>query len=240
MNTLTTPALAGPVGGAPPNSAAAPAQPPARPLPPPIDVPEAPEPTLSGRVAELRDASADAARGLLGQVAESLFGKGARIQFNEVASEAGAQFATAQVQTDGGQGAAFSLNESAHFIGKGQIVTADGSHYDFEIELQYDAHAEAAARQSAPSDGQVAPDLVALTGRALPQIKLPGGLDDLFKLLGRELSAKVEGKDGATQGQLTLRLLRLVNTAALLAPKAQPQESPAKVASSYAQTAAAS
>lgn len=240
MNTLTTPALAGPVGGAPPNSAAAPVQPPARPLPPPIEVPEAPEPALSGRIAELRDASADAAQGLLGQVAQSLFGAGAKIQFNQVTSEAGAQFATARVQTDGGQGAAFSLDESAHFLGKGQIVTADGSRYDFEIELKYDAHAAAAAQSSAPPEGQVAPDLLALTGRALPQIKLPGGLDDLFKLLGRELSARVEGKDGATQGQLTLRLLRLVNTAALLAPKAQPQESPAKVASTYAETAAAS
>jgi len=155
--------------------------------------------------------------------------------------------------------AEFSLNESASFIGKGQLVTADGQSFDFEIEIQYEASLEASVTQSTSASAAEAdaapkrqrlqlPDEVVLTGKPLPAIKYPGSLDDLFKLLGKELSGSVNGRsDEAQGGNMTLRLLRLVDRAALLAPRlpddpAAPQPTAAErskaAASSYAAQAA--
>ena len=85
-----------------------------------------------------------------------------------------------------------------------------------------------------PSAGQAAlsaPDALALTGTQLPAIKFPGSLADLFDLLGRALQqpgpANPSRADNGADGNLTLRLQRLVNSAALLAPRA-PSGTPAR------------
>ena len=134
---------------------------------------------------------------------------------------------------DGGLGsvsaARFQLGESASFTGTGQITSNDGKSFDFEIEVRYQTEIDAQISQltgSPASDTALAlPDALALTGKALPAIEFPGSLSDLFKLLGRELSGSI-GKDGKSAGgDLTLRLLRLVDRAALLAPRLRPDES---------------
>ncbi|MGZ3182269.1 MAG: hypothetical protein ACXU8N_07510 [Telluria sp.] len=248
MTTLTTPVAARPVAsgttGAPlalPTGAPA-AEPAPAPAAAAVQVSGA---ALSAHAADLRGASAHAAQDLIGNVANALFGAHATIEFTSASAETSTRVGAAAVQADGAQAAALSLDESAHFIGKGQIVTEDGSHYDFEIEVRYAAHAEASsATQSSPSaapppqDAPAPPDLLQLSGRPLPELHFPGGLDDLFKLLGRDLNASASARNGDSSGQLTMRLLRLVNTAALLAPKAQPAEAPAKAAESYAAPAA--
>ncbi|MDM5175833.1 hypothetical protein PO883_01245 [Massilia sp. DJPM01] len=73
--------------------------------------------------------------------------------------------------------------------------------------------------------------MLVLTGKPLPPVKFPGSLNELFKLLGRELSAPVNGTAGengdSVGGNLSLRLLRLVDRAALLAPRPRADEPPA-------------
>ena len=150
--------------------------------------------------------------------------------------------------------AALGLSESAHFTGKGTITTADGHTVQFEIDVQYEADiyasssthsgpaaapAAAATQSAAPSSAPAAssqaalsaPDALALTGTQLPAIKFPGSLADLFDLLGRALQQpgppNPSRADNGADGNLTLRLQRLVNSAALLAPRA-PSGTPAR------------
>ncbi len=130
--------------------------------------------------------------------------------------------------------ARFQLTESASFIGTGQITTKDGQSFDIEIEVRYQTEADAQISQytgsPAPEPGLSLPDALALTGKALPAIEFPGSLSDLFKLLGRELSGAI-GKDRDAGGDLSMRLLRLVDRAALLAPRLRqddPQAPPAE------------
>ena len=136
--------------------------------------------------------------------------------FGDSADGAAITFDHASVATSTSLEAAATLHlsDSAHFIGTGKIVTSDGQSFDFQVEVQYDANIQA----SAPAVS--APDVLALTGRSLPAISFPGGLGDLFKLLGRDLQATIPASNGNSGGNLSLRLLRLVNTAALLAPRA--------------------
>jgi hypothetical protein len=150
--------------------------------------------------------------------------------------------------------ASLGLSESAHFTGKGLITTADGHTVEFEIDVQYEANiyassstrSGAAASSSAPAAANApataagsgaaqqsisAPDALALTGTQLPAIKFPGSLADLFDLLGRALQqpgpSNPSRADNGVDGNLTLRLQRLVNSAALLAPRA-PSGTPAR------------
>lgn len=101
-------------------------------------------------------------------------------------------------------------NASARLNGTAPIVTADGQRFEVEIEVDYRSNAPASAT---PTTAE-APTTPTLTGQALPAIKFPGSLNDLFKLLGRQLAGH---RGGA--GDLTLRLTRLVDRAALLAPR---------------------
>ncbi len=100
---------------------------------------------------------------------------------------------------------ALDAGASARLVGSAPITTNDGQRFDLEIEVDYQSRALLAA-----------PDTATLTGQALPAIKFPGSLNDLFKLLGRQLAS-----DRGTEGDLTLRLTRLVDRAALLAPRQQ-------------------
>jgi len=209
------------------------------------------------RTSELAVATVDAAQQLMDVFVNRLFGdqaKGATYSFDSVALEAQSSFSASASQSASAGSLGFSLNESASFLGKGQLVTADGQTYEFEIEIAYEARIEASAAyensasgastpstpstqltQSSQEGGAARPDSLVLTGKPLPAIKYPGTLDDLFKLLGKELSGAVSGTEGEG-GNLTLRLLRLVDQAALLAPRLPAEEAVqgSKAAGSYA------
>ncbi|HZV63574.1 MAG TPA: hypothetical protein VFG03_01515 [Telluria sp.] len=188
---------------------------------------------LAARAASLGASTVDYAQRFIDNFAATLFGdqaKGATLRFDTASVSAEAGFSASAT----GGTALLSLSESAHFSGTGQIVTADGQTYQFTIDVQYDANLQASsgqpsqpapqadsppASQSAPSIAP--PDLATLTGKALPAIEFPGSLADLFQLLERELRQKIPNNQNGAEGNLTLRLQRLVNSAALLAPRAQ-------------------
>lgn len=136
---------------------------------------------------------------------------------------------------------AFDLSASTRFAWRGQVGTADGQSFEFEIEARYEANTDAESSQARPAEpGLTAPAAVALAGVHLPEIKFPGSLNDLFKVLGRELNIPAHNpahEDEGAQGNLMLRLQRLVDSAALLAPRAH-ENAPAQdfskaLASSY-------
>jgi hypothetical protein len=190
---------------------------------------------LNARVAKLGDRTIDVAQNFLSKFAESLFGdaaKGATFNFSAISLTADTSLSTSVEHFENASGsvdtAALQFNESASFIGRGQITTNDGQVFDFDIEVRYEASITATSQQTrsteqAPADSQ---PMTALTGKQLPEVKFPGSLSDLFKLLGRELEVSADsGKNDGNKGNLSLRLIRLVNTAALLAPRA-PQDNP--------------
>jgi hypothetical protein len=189
---------------------------------------------LAARAADLGSATTDYAQAFISSFVRQLFGddaKGATLSFDSATLAANASFSASAEMASGPEGSAssasFSLSESASFIGKGQIVTADGQRFEFEIEVNYEASVRASATQASARDAQVeVPDSAALVGKQLPDIEFPGSLADLFKLLGRELQTSgphnPDRPDKGVDGKLSLRLLRLVNSAALLAPRAQP------------------
>lgn len=206
--------------------------------------------------------------------------KGATIAFDSASLETESGYGLSVQHSSGPNGttdtAAFSLSDSSHFIGKGSITTADGQKFDFEIEVQYNYQLDAGVSQSrsgqpaalpasadkagatagnraGESSGNKAGDnIVSLPSRQLPDVDFGGTLDDLFKLIGRQLHASVSGNgnengnqnggqsdsgafDGAGTagggtGQLTLRLLKLLDSS----PAAEPADSRTKaVADAY-------
>jgi hypothetical protein len=216
---------------------------------------------LNARLAELGDKTVDVAQRFISNFAESLFGdaaKGATFNFDAISLSADTSLSASVAHSPGAAGgvdsAALQLNDSASFIGHGKIVTTDGQSFDFEIEVKYQASlkatsAQTTAAQPAPATQEPldAPDTLALTGKQLPAIKFPGSLADLFKLLGRQLEVSTDsGKNDGNGGNLSLRLIRLVNSAALLAPRAHPDNQPAspierdRALASYATPAASS
>lgn len=186
---------------------------------------------LNARLTQLGDKTIDAAQSLIGSFAQSLFGdaaKGATFSFDSISVSADTSLSTQVTHASSANGtfdsAALQFNESASFVGTGKIVTSDGQSYDFTVEVNYAASASAKVEQAA------LPDTVNLTGKQLPPIAYPGSLSDLFKVLGRQLDVKTDSGDAA-EGKLSLRLIRLVNSAALLAPKVRadaPEATPAE------------
>jgi hypothetical protein len=184
--------------------------------------------------ADLGKGTLDLAQQFISNFARKLFGdaaKGADVSFESATLSTSASFAAGASETSGADGtvrsATLNASESASFIGKGTITTSDGQSFDFEIEVRYEANVQAQATQTVERPTLSAPDALALTGKQLPAIEFPGSLDDLFKLLGRDLQLSVpngQGNDDGQNGNLSLRLLRLVNSAALLAPRAQPDD----------------
>lgn len=223
---------------------------------------------LQQRMNKVGNDTVDFAQNLLGSFADSLFGsaaKGATISFDSASLETESGYGLSVQHSSGPNGttdtAAFSLSDSSHFIGKGSITTADGQKFDFEIEVQYDYQLNAGVSQSrsgqpaalpASADkagdkvnGKAGDNTVALPSRQLPDVDFGGTLDDLFKLIGRQLQASVSdngnqdgnqndsgavnGASGGT-GQLTLRLLKLLDSN----PAAEPADARAKaVADTY-------
>ena len=102
---------------------------------------------LSQRTDALGNATVDVAQDFLSTMTRQLFGDGASIAFDSVDLQAGSSFSSGSASVSGTNGssraAAFSLDENAHFIGKGKITTADGQTFDFEVEVQYQSNISA-------------------------------------------------------------------------------------------------
>ena len=179
---------------------------------------------LSQRTDALGNATVDVAQDFLGNMTRQLFGDGATIAFDSVDLQAGSSFSSGSASVSGTNGssraAAFSLDENAHFIGKGKITTADGQTFDFELEVQYQSNISAGALVHTQEDAQEVPpsDDAALPAKELPATTFAGNLHDLFKLLGQQLQSNLyqgtsdgaSGNDGELAGSLSLRLLKLV------------------------------
>ncbi|PHV14845.1 hypothetical protein CSQ90_21520 [Janthinobacterium sp. BJB303] len=181
---------------------------------------------LSQRTDALGNATVDVAQDFLSNMTRQLFGDGASIAFDSVDLQAGSSVSSGSASVSGTKGssraAAFSLDENAHFVGKGKITTADGQTFDFEVEVQYQSNISAGVleqTQQAAEEASSADD-AALPAKELPATTFAGNLHDLFKLLGQQLQgnlyqgksdgASASGNDGDLAGSLSLRLLKLV------------------------------
>ena len=179
---------------------------------------------LAQRTDALGNATVDVAQDFLGNMTRQLFGDGAMIAFDSVDLQAGSSFSSGSASVSGAgsssRAAAFSLDENAHFIGKGKITTADGQTFDFELEVQYQSNISAGALVQTQDDAQEVPpsDDAALPAKELPATTFAGNLHDLFKLLGQQLQSNLyqgmsdgaSGNNGELAGSLSLRLLKLV------------------------------
>jgi hypothetical protein len=185
---------------------------------------------LSQRTDALGNATVDVAQDFLNNMTRQLFGDGATVAFDSVDLQAGSSFSSGSASVSGTKGssraAAFSLDENAHFIGKGKITTADGQTFDFELEVQYQSNISAGVLEQTQGETPEATssDDDALPARELPATTFAGNLHDLFKLLGQQLQSNIfnnnvnskadgasaSGKDGDLAGSLSLRLLKLV------------------------------
>ena len=179
---------------------------------------------LSQRTDALGNATVDVAQDFLGNMTRQLFGDGATVAFDSVDLQAGSSFSGGSASVSGANGssraAAFSLDENAHFIGKGKITTADGQTFDFELEVQYQSNISAGVLEQTQEAGEEASsaDEAALPAKELPATTFAGNLHDLFKLLGQQLQSNLyqgtsdgaSGSDGELAGSLSLRLLKLV------------------------------
>src|SRR5450830_25602 len=150
---------------------------------------------LSQRTDALGNATVDAAQDFLKNMTQKMFGDGASIAFDSVDLQAASGFSSSATSVSNAKGtsqaAAFSLDENAHFIGKGKITTADGQTFDFEVEVQYQSKISAAAMQQTSADPQDVPpsDDAALPAKELPATTFAGNLHDLIKLLGQQLQS---------------------------------------------------
>jgi len=181
---------------------------------------------LSQRTDALGNATVDVAQDFLNNMTRQLFGDGATVSFDSVDLQAGSSFSSGSASVSGAGGssraAAFSLDENAHFIGKGKITTADGQTFDFEVEVQYQSNISAGMLEQTQNAAEEAgsADDTNLPAKELPATHFGGNLHDLFKLLGQPLQSNIfnsnadgasaSGKDGDLAGSLSLRLLKLV------------------------------
>lgn len=176
---------------------------------------------IQARGNDLAVSTGESAQSFVGKIAKTMFGETAEtatVAYNlgSLKSAVGAPTAS----DDNVREVSLDLKEDASFIGTGKINTQDGRTLDFEVAVKYTAKAD----EQAPAKKQriEMPDVLVLTGKPLPAIEFPGSLNDLFKLLSRELRTDVSGGDSS--GNMTLRLQRLVDSAALLAPRARPDD----------------
>ncbi|MCL6487222.1 MAG: hypothetical protein I4O49_24115, partial [Janthinobacterium lividum] len=180
---------------------------------------------LQRRTDALGNATVDTAQDFLSSMTRQLFGDGASIAFDSVDLQAASSFSSGSASVSGAgnssRAAAFSLDENAHFIGKGKITTADGQTFEFELEVQYQSNISAGVleqTQGASEEASPADD-AGLPAKALPATTFAGNLHELFKLLGQQLQSSIfnqqsdgasaSGKEGDLAGSLSLRLLKL-------------------------------
>ena len=152
---------------------------------------------LSKRASELGNATADAAKNFLASFVQQLFGgdsAGVQIAFDSSSLSASSQFFAALEQSSGTDGnreaAAIGLKDSADFVGKGQITTADGRRFNFEVEVHYQSIVESAAvsKTSNSSDDNPGLPVTAVPKQQAKHIDglnahFPGSVRDLFNLL---------------------------------------------------------
>ncbi|MBB3222531.1 hypothetical protein [Pseudoduganella umbonata] len=185
---------------------------------------------LQQRIDALGNDTIDLAQNFLGKFAQQLLGdsaKGATIAFDSVSLDTSSTFAAGTLRSEGAEGvskaSAFSLNESSHFLGKGTITLADGSKYDFEVEVQYEASMTAGfagSEQARPAEQDAAKGLPTFE---FPEIDWPGSLGDLFKLMDKQVSGDVkDGDNGGILGNLSVRLMQLVKNTQSLDTYAPP------------------
>ncbi|KQQ40013.1 hypothetical protein ASF61_04195 [Duganella sp. Leaf126] len=192
---------------------------------------------MQQRVASLGNATVDFAQDFVSSFTQALFGddaKGATIDFDSASLEASSSYAVGVQRTSDANGvrtlAGLSLTDSAHFIGKGTITTADGRKFDFEVEVKYDAQLSAAAGSQTGKPGADKADATPQNGNPsdlptvkVPNIDFPGTLADLFQLIGRDLQSALatngdrsdqtgDNIDRNTLRGLSLRLLNLVDS----------------------------
>lgn len=180
---------------------------------------------IQARGIERPVSTSESAQNLIGSIARNMFGgqtSTAAVSYNvssyqQRTAEAGAAGVERAPRTE-----SLDLRQDASFYGVGEIVTRDGERFDFKASVKYEAAKTDATEGELRTKARPIelPDVLVLTGKPLPAIEFPGGLQDLFKLLSRELRTNVT--DGDASGSLTLRLIRLVDHAALLAPRARP------------------
>lgn len=195
---------------------------------------------MSKRAEELGNATLDAAQNFITTFAQQMFGdaaKGATLSFDSASLSAQSGFMAGAQHSEGPGGvrdsAAFSLNDSSHFIGKGKITLADGQTFEFEVEVQYQSKISAATSTTTSPAADTRPDRPGHEQTGLPTARVPdvnfaGGLGELFKLLGQQLHldlpapAEAAGADSDKAGTLSLRLLKLISNTTVL------DQSPAK------------
>lgn len=210
---------------------------------------------LAKRANQLGNASIDMAQSLVSTFAEQLFGdaaKGMKISFDSASVSAMAGYSAVLEHSSSANGtsdaAAFRVQETADFVGKGQITTADGHVYNFSVEVHYQAMAEAQAstwtanQDTAPQFGRAHAENhnhhqhssadtgtePAAASQPMQQLhaRFPGTVKELFNLLddGKlnlsfQLPGHGEGAKAAGYGNLTLHLLDLLKAPAAEAKK---------------------
>ncbi|TJZ64472.1 hypothetical protein [Chitiniphilus eburneus] len=185
---------------------------------------------IGQRVGRLGQATLDMAQQFMGSFAEQLFGdqaKGMKVDFDsfELSAQSTASMATYSSQGAQGasQAAAFRLEDSSSFIGRGKLTTADGQVFDFEIEVRYQSIQEAAYASSSGADSQAA---IPARDDAAPAARsndlrtyFTGTSDDLLSQLSgtpvrQPFSMLLPKQDGSGDmlkllGDLALRLMNL-------------------------------
>ncbi|UXY14858.1 hypothetical protein N8I74_16290 [Chitiniphilus purpureus] len=98
---------------------------------------------LGERVGRLGQATVQMAQTFLGDFARTLFGdaaEGMQVQFDAFDLSASSSAGAALLQRgDGLSAAAFELQDSSSFTGRGTLTTADGRTFEFEVEVRYQA-----------------------------------------------------------------------------------------------------
>lgn len=194
---------------------------------------------MAKRVDTLGNATVDMAQNFLTTFAQSLFGdaaKGMTVSFDSVDMSASSSYSASVQHSEGPDGtsdaAAFRLEDSSSFTGRGVITTADGHRYNFEVEVHYQSVVEASASRTTSVANQPAHD----TGQpkqehdAAPDrnlfVDFPGKVADLFHMMEQNqlqmsffLPANEQGDGTAKQGKLMLRLLDLIDSPSSLNTK---------------------
>lgn len=184
---------------------------------------------LARRVREIGSAAVDMAQDLIATFAQQLFGdaaKGMSVTF-DTASLSAMSGASAALYSSSGlngssSGAAVNLQDAADFVGKGQLTTADGHVYNFEVEVHYQVLTQAIASSSSnrtnDTDREAKPQIPVLQGL---KAHFPGKLDELLRMLDHDklklffhFPASPEGaeKSQVRSGNLNLRLLELLES----------------------------
>jgi hypothetical protein len=152
---------------------------------------------MSKRASALGSATVDAAQNFLTSFAQQLFGSnsaGLKISFDSSSISSSSQIYAAVEHSSGPDGsrdaASVGLKDVSDFVGKGQITTADGHRYNFEVEVHYQSIVESAAITSTTNSTNNNSDssVSTATKSGAPQVEplsahFPGTINDLFGLL---------------------------------------------------------